>query len=364
MTGDPDRGSDRSPDRSAGHHPGVPPTRISRRTAIGLGAAVLAGAALGPDPAAAQPEPSAGRDLLDRLRPEIAPREAWGADLAVTGPIVPEDDVRFLLVHHTASPNDYGPDDVVDLIRGFHRFHTSAEKGWPDVAYNFLIDRYGGIWEARAGSIAGPVRGDATGGSQGFALLCSLIGNHGGAPVTDEARASLVGLLAWLAERHTIDTEPGATVDFVSRGSNRWAEGTPVVASTISGHRDMSQTTCPGDFAYDLLAEDLPRAVTDVRLAAAADLAATASTAPAATLVTPTTAPPTTAPTTTPPTSAPAGDGDAEEAGADPSPGADDDGPLAGVDLPIVAAGGAAVIGAAALLARGRGGRAAEGEPD
>lgn len=204
-------------------------------------------------------------EVLDLLRPDIAPREAWGRDLPVAGEIVAEEDVRFLLVHHTASTNDYRQDQVVDQIRDFYSFHTGAEKGWPDVAYNFFVDRYGGIWEARAGSIDGPVRGDATGGSQGFALLCSLIGNHSEAEVTPEALASLTALLAWLGERHDIDTRPGATVDFASRGSNRWPAGAAVTTPSISGHRDMSQTSCPGDATYALLSTVIPTEVTAIR---------------------------------------------------------------------------------------------------
>ncbi len=166
----------------------------------------------------------------------------------MTGEILAEDDVRFLLVHHTASRNDYARDEVVDQIRDFYGFHTGPDKGWPDVAYNFFVDRFGGIWEARTGSIDGPVRGDATGGSQGFAMLCSLIGDHSQVEVSPEALDSLTALLAWLAERYRIDTAPGSTVDFVSRGSNRWPAGTEVMAATISGHRDMSPDLLPRRF--------------------------------------------------------------------------------------------------------------------
>ncbi len=280
---------------------------MSRRAALAIGgAAAVTAATAGPVAATARPRTppiAAGRTAgagatgvdpvelstatLAALQPEIAPRSAWAGELPVVGDIVAEEDVRFLLVHHTASRNDYGADEVVDQIREFYGFHTGAEKGWPDVAYNFFIDRFGGVWEARAGSIDGPVRGDATGGSQGFALLCSLIGDHSKVEVSDEALSSLVGLLAWLAERHGIDTAPEATVDFVSRGSNRWPEGTEVTTSTISGHRDMSQTACPGDFAYRLLPEAIPSMVEEAReTAATAALASITVTAPEPTVST------------------------------------------------------------------------------
>jgi hypothetical protein len=59
------------------------------------------------------------------------------------------------------SSNEYGADELPTMIRGFHRFHTT-DMGWPDVAYNFLVDRFGRIWEARAGSLAGAVAGFRT----------------------------------------------------------------------------------------------------------------------------------------------------------------------------------------------------------
>jgi len=244
---------------------------------LGLGAAAVASTVFPAGRAQAAYRRPAAQPAVDALRPTIRPRSDWAGDLGVNGELVAEDDVRFLLVHHTASTNDYGPDEVVDQIRGFYQFHTGPEKGWPDVAYNFFVDRYGGIWEARAGSLDGPIRGDATGGSQGFALLCSLIGNHVEAPMTAEAERSLVALLAWLGERYAVDTAPGAKVSFVSRGSSRWPAGTEVTAATISGHRDMSTTTCPGDFVYDLLAQEIPAQVSELRVAVAGPAAAASS---------------------------------------------------------------------------------------
>ncbi|MDA3040609.1 MAG: hypothetical protein O3C27_13980, partial [Actinomycetota bacterium] len=84
----------------------------------------------------------------------VQPRAAWANDSRPPlGPIADEPDVRFLLVHHSASSNDYEPSGVVGILQGFHAFHASAEKGWPDIAYNVLIDRFGTVWEGRAGSI-------------------------------------------------------------------------------------------------------------------------------------------------------------------------------------------------------------------
>lgn len=227
------------------------PPRISRRLLLGSGAAVGALVALG------RPAAAAGA---------VIPRADWGGDLPPTGPLDEEapGDVRFLLVHHTASANGYAADAVRSQLRGIYRFHT-GEKGWPDVAYNFFVDRFGGVWEGRTGSLDRPMKASATGGSQGYALLCCFLGDHSTQPPTEAAWTAMTTLLATLADRYGIDTTPGATTTFTSRGSNRWPVGATVTTTTIAGHRDMSQTTCPGDAAYAVVVRDLPAWVTAAR---------------------------------------------------------------------------------------------------
>ena len=256
-----------------------------------------------PGPSSASPPTTAGTtdgdtDLATAvtaaLRPSIRPRSDWATE-APKGPLDVEaaGDVRFLLVHHSASANGYAAGAVPAFLRQFYALHTSREKGWPDVAYNFFVDQHGAIWEGRQGSIDAPVKGDATGGSQGFALLCCLVGNHQEAPLTSAQQDSLVRLLAWLGARYGIDTTPGASTSFVSRGSNRWRAGATVTTGTIAGHRDMSTTVCPGDLAYRLIPAELPTAVTALRQAASQAVLATTTT----TTTTPTTS---TTSTTTP----------------------------------------------------------------
>ena len=165
---------------------------LTRRSLLRAGLAVSIGGALSSGSAAA-----AGAQADSPL--VIRPRSDWGADLPATGELDSED-VRFLLVHHTASANDYGPDEVVGKLRSYFGYHTSPAKGWPDLAYNFMVDRFGGVWEGRTGSLDGPVQASATGGSQGFAQLACFIGEFTASPPTAAARSSMLRLLAMLAE--------------------------------------------------------------------------------------------------------------------------------------------------------------------
>ncbi|MGE0305409.1 MAG: N-acetylmuramoyl-L-alanine amidase [Acidimicrobiia bacterium] len=234
------------------------PVGIPRRAVFGLtaGVATLLATSLGMDEAVAAPDP----DVSVRPDLTIRPRSAWAEGRLPAGTLEPED-VRFLLVHHSATPSQYTAEKVPAMIRGIYNLHTGPAKGWPDVAYNFFIDRYGTVWEGRAGSIAGPVKCDATAGSQGFAQLVCLIGDFTNEMPTDSAIDALARTLAWLADRHGLDTSPGATTRFISRGSNRYPAGVAVTATTISAHRDVTYTACPGDTFAPFVQSQLQAAV-------------------------------------------------------------------------------------------------------
>ena len=79
-------------------------------------------------------------------------------------------------VHHTVNSNDYAPEDVPALLRGIYRYHTK-NLGWSDVGYNFLVDRFGGIWQGRAGGSALAVRGAHTLGFNSTSTGIAVIGN-------------------------------------------------------------------------------------------------------------------------------------------------------------------------------------------
>ncbi|MGB8861171.1 MAG: N-acetylmuramoyl-L-alanine amidase [Ilumatobacteraceae bacterium] len=225
----------------------------TRREALGMmaaaGAALVVGHALAAaTPAQAAPPAVPAVEVMPGL--SIYPRDAWGADLPPKGPIYPEKP-QFLLVHHTASPSNYA--NARDVIRSVFHYHTGPEKGWNDVCYQFFVGRDGDVWEGRAGALGGPVEADATGGSQGFAQLVCLLGDFTDAPPTPAAFAATAKVLAWLADAYRLDTSPGATTTFISRGSNKFKAGSEITTPIIAGHRDMTYTGCPGDSFYPQL---------------------------------------------------------------------------------------------------------------
>ena len=269
------------------------------------------------------------------------PRDDWARGLAPVGPLDVEEpgDLRFLLVHHSDTPNGDRQDRIPGRIRGFFDYHTGT-KGWPDVAYNFFIDPYGGLWEGRKGSLTAPVKGDATGGSQGFALLCCFIGSFTEVAPTPEAMDAATRLLAWLAASYSIDLSAGHQVSFTSRGSNRWPAGSKVVTDPVAGHRDMSQTTCPGDALYPLVRSTL--LVGARALTAATPSPRTPTPTPAST--------PSAAVATVSPTPAPTTAGDLSSSTALASSPAGEAPPADGVPGWVIASAvGAGVVGAGAL---------------
>lgn len=320
---------------------------MSRRALI-AGLAGLAAYGL-PGPAAAE---YLKRVALRQDGFEIRPRSDWaGTERPPTYALEPED-VQLLVVHHTLIPgNGYNQDQVAKLLRDIYDFHTGPEKGWPDIAYNFIVDQYGGIWEAREGSLTGPVRGSATGGNQGYSQLCCFLGDLSNQPPTEEATASMAWLLAQLSDRYDIDTSPGTTVTLESLGSSRFSPGAPMTLSTLSGHRDVSLTACPGDAGYAFLQNTLPGLV-NTRRAAAATTTTTETT-------TTTTAPTTQAPTTGTPTTTPTVDDTNSEtdgnAGADDQvaagEGSDEGGDDGGSMLPLVVGGVALAAGGVGIVA-------------
>ncbi|MDP9019764.1 MAG: N-acetylmuramoyl-L-alanine amidase [Actinomycetota bacterium] len=192
-------------------------------------------------------------------QPPIITRAQWGADESWRT-VAPGCDgspdyagtLRNAIVHHTASSNTYSKSDAAAAIRGIYYFHTNTNK-WCDIGYNFIVDRYGQVFEGRAGGIDRAVIGAHAGGFNTGSTGVALLGSFQETNPPAEAYSSLVSLLAWKLSVHEVSAQ--GTVTVTSGGSTRYPAGTQVTLSTISGHRDVSNTVCPGDLSYGRLSE-------------------------------------------------------------------------------------------------------------
>ena len=82
----------------------------------------------------------------------VITRTEWGGD-SVPPRADPEyGAVQLAFVHHTVTANDYAPEDSAAIVLGIARYHRNS-NGWNDIGYNFLVDKYGQVFEGRAGGI-------------------------------------------------------------------------------------------------------------------------------------------------------------------------------------------------------------------
>ena len=84
--------------------------------------------------------------------------------------------VKTGFIHHTVNANNYTAEQVPALLRGIYAYHTQS-RGWRDIGYNFLVDRFGRIWEGRWGGVNRAVVGAHTLGYNEVSFAMSAIGN-------------------------------------------------------------------------------------------------------------------------------------------------------------------------------------------
>lgn len=179
-------------------------------------------------------------------QPPIRGRSTWGARPPTTR-IYRADTLNLAVVHHAVTANVYSPSEVPGIIRGIQAFHMDG-NGWYDIAYNFVIDRFGTIWEGRAGGIGNTaIGGHAKGFNTGSTGVVAL-GSFDTAGVTSAMRTAFSTLIGWKLFIHGVD--PRTRTTFVSRGNETYPEGTPVPLPRIVGHRDTAATGCPGAYLY------------------------------------------------------------------------------------------------------------------
>ena len=193
-----------------------------------------------------------GRAGASQATPAIIPREAWGA-AAVPPRVSPSyGAVQLAFVHHTAGGNDYGPEDSAGIVLGIARYHRDS-NGWNDIGYNFLVDKYGQVFEGRAGGIDQPVIGAQAQGYNAASTGIACLGDFSAIAQSPAAMEALARLLAWKLGVHGVPVEGQVTVTSAGGPTNRYKAGTPVTHERISGHRDGNNTSCPGQVLYEQL---------------------------------------------------------------------------------------------------------------
>jgi len=171
-------------------------------------------------------------------QPVIYSRAQWGANENIREKSsLHYFEVHAGFVHHTVNANNYTPDEVPGILRSIYAYHT-ASRGWSDIGYNFLVDKFGRIWEGRYGGVDRPVVGAHTLNYNEYSFAMSAIGNFETAQPPAAMLQAYGVLFAWKLSLHGVDAaSPQQWV------GSKYFQG-------INGHRDAASTACPGKYLY------------------------------------------------------------------------------------------------------------------
>ncbi|MSW96712.1 MAG: hypothetical protein F2796_07950, partial [Actinobacteria bacterium] len=181
--------------------------------------------------------------------PAMVPRTAWAGDAAKPREDPSYGEVQIAVVHHTESSNAYGPEDSAAAVLAVAQFHIFT-RGWNDIGYNFVVDRYGTIFEGRGGGIDLPIIGAHAQGFNSKSTGISILGSFMDVEAPSAALGAVARLIGWKLPLHGVHVTGEVVV--VSGGGplSRYRFGKHVTLPRISGHRDVGSTDCPGDRLY------------------------------------------------------------------------------------------------------------------
>lgn len=150
----------------------------------------------------------------------VIPKSGWNA-AALSGAGQPHDP-QHITIHHTGVEY-YGDPEPRQQIKNIQQYHQD-HNGYIDIAYHYLIDANGQIYQGRPENLVGATETEYD--PSGHLLLC-LLGNFQVQKPTLKQLESLAMLAAHLCSQYDIDPD------------------------TILGHRDLTDTKCPGKHLYE-----------------------------------------------------------------------------------------------------------------
>lgn len=180
----------------------------------------------------------------------VIPRSAWGAREQVCKPDVASALVGAV-VHHTAGSNDYATQaQAMQQIRNDQRYHIEGRQ-WCDLGYNFVVDKWGNIYEGRANSLVQPVIGVHAGGFNTGTVGVSMLGTYA-APPSGETQQAVAQVIGFRLGAYGVN--PNGTMSYTTgTGQNSKYQNQTVTLPRVFGHRDVAYTNCPGDGGYAAL---------------------------------------------------------------------------------------------------------------
>ena len=184
---------------------------------------------------------------------DMITRAQWGAAPQACQPDVAAGGLVGAAVHHTATRNTYSTvAEAEQDIRNIQAYHI-ASRGWCDIGYNFLVDKWGNLYEGRANSLVQPVIGVHAGGFNTGTVGVSMLGDY--TSITPSAATlAKVGLIIGV-RLGVYGVDPTGTMSYATGvGENSRYTNQTVVLPRVFGHRDVAYTACPGNLGYPQLA--------------------------------------------------------------------------------------------------------------
>ncbi len=184
--------------------------------------------------------------------PRVYSRAEWGARAQACQPDVAST-LLAAVVHHTAGSNSYTTvAQAMQQIRNDQAYHIDG-RGWCDIGYNFLVDKWGNVYEGRANSGTQPVIGVHAGGFNTATVGISMLGDYSTVTPSTQTQESVAQVIAWRLSQYHRD--PTSTVGYTTWGgeNSRYAAGTRLDLRVVVGHRDTAYTACPGNAGYATL---------------------------------------------------------------------------------------------------------------
>lgn len=180
--------------------------------------------------------------------PRIISRAEWGARPQVCTPDVASRGLVGAVLHHTAGPNTYSTvSQAMQQIQGDQRYHIEGRQ-WCDIGYNFIVDKWGNIYEGRAGSLTQAVIGVHAGGFNTGTVGVSMLGTYDAVP--PPAVQTAVGqIIGFRLAAYNVDPQ-GSMIYRTGAGENSKFRNQDVALPRVFGHRDVGYTACPGNGGY------------------------------------------------------------------------------------------------------------------
>ena len=179
---------------------------------------------------------------------KINTRKAWNANESYMTwkrePIT----IQGAVVHHTQGNYSYTKAQSAAQVRIIYEYHART-LGWGDIGYNLIVDKYGGVWEGRAGGLLNATKGAQAYGANSQTFGISVMGDFSQEAPPTVARQAMSKAIAWKLKVHGITSSTGS-IQVPGSANLQAGSSRKITVKTVSGHRDIGGTDCPGNAFY------------------------------------------------------------------------------------------------------------------